>query len=239
MGWFRSKRYPTILFVLYVLAFIWSAYKPAYLQDFILETVLAFLLVLFLFLTRKKFPLSNLSYTLIFVFLIMHTIGAHYTYSEVPYETWGKAILGISINAIFGFTRNNFDRLVHFSFGLLFAYPIRELFMRVANTRGVWSYYLPFDVVASFSAIYELIEWFAALAFGGDLGAAYLGTQGDVWDAQKDMAMAMLGALFTMIITFFINMKYKKGFGNELKESLSVKRKEPLGEVELRKMMKR
>lgn len=228
-----------MLFALYIIAFLWSAYKPAYLQDFILETVLAFLLVLFLFFTRRKFPLSNISYTLIFVFLMLHTLGAHYTYSEVPYEKWSTAILGISINALFGFTRNNFDRLVHFSFGLLFAYPIREIFMRVASTKGIWAYYLPFDVVASFSAIYELIEWAAALAFGGDLGAAYLGTQGDVWDAQKDMALAISGAVVAMVVTLFINWRYKPDFSKDLKKSFSVKRKRPLGEVELGRMLRR
>ncbi|MBK7645119.1 MAG: DUF2238 domain-containing protein, partial [Planctomycetes bacterium] len=94
--------------------------------------------------------------------------------------------------------RNHYDRLVHFLFGLLFAVPIREIFLRVGQVRGFWAYYLPLDVAMAFSMLYELIEWGSALLFGGDLGAAYLGTQGDPWDAQKDMALASLGALITM-----------------------------------------
>jgi putative membrane protein len=86
-----------------------------------------------------------------------------------------------------------YDRLVHFCFGLLMAYPIREMFLRVARVRGFWGYYLPLDVTMSFSMLYELIEWEYAACAGGEAGAAFLGTQGDEWDAQKDMAMATLG----------------------------------------------
>ncbi len=239
MKWFESKRYPVFLFCIYILIFIWSAIGPNYLSDFILESILAFILVLFLVFTRKVFPLSNISYTLIFIFLSLHTIGAHYTYSEVPYEEWSKAIFGVGINELFGWQRNHYDRLVHFCFGLFLAYPIRELFMRVANAKGFWSYYLPFDVTASFSAIYELIEWGAAIMLGGDLGQAYLGTQGDIWDAQKDMALAISGALISMFVTFCINWKYKKDFVKDFLRSFKIKRKKPLGEVELRRMLKK
>ncbi len=86
--------------------------------------------------------------------------------------------------------RNHFDRLVHFGYGLLLAYPIREMFLRIGNVRGFWGYFLPLDLTMSTSMLYELIEWGAAEFFGGELGAAYLGTQGDVWDAHKDMALA-------------------------------------------------
>ena len=95
--------------------------------------------------------------------------------------------------------RNHYDRLVHFLFGLLLAVPIREIFLRIVQVRGFWSYYLPLDVAMAFSMLYELIEWAAALVFGGELGVAYLGTQGDPWDAQKDMGLATLGALITLL----------------------------------------
>ena len=94
--------------------------------------------------------------------------------------------------------RNHFDRLVHFLYGLLLAYPIREMFLRIGNVRGFWGYFLPLDLTMSTSMLYELIEWAAAELIGGDLGAAYLGTQGDVWDAHKDMALASMGALIAM-----------------------------------------
>src|SRR3546814_18878427 len=86
---------------------------------------------------------------------------------------------------MFGWERNNFDRIVHFSYGFLLAYPLREIFLRVADARGFWGYFLPLDVALSTSALYELVEWMAAEVFGGDLGVASLGTQGDVWDAQR------------------------------------------------------
>ena len=98
-----------------------------------------------------------------------------------------------------------FDRLVHFAYGLLLAYPVREIFLRIADVRGFWGYFLPLDLTMSTSMIYELIEWGAAMAFGSELGQAYLGTQGDVWDAHKDMALASLGALLAMAITLAVN----------------------------------
>ena len=139
--------------------------------------------------TYKSFPLSRVSYTCIFVFMMLHALGAHYTYAKVPYDEWFPVFEG---------GRNHFDRLVHFAYGLLLAYPIREMFLRIGNVRGFWGYFLPLDLTMSTSMLYELIEWAAAEVVGGDLGAAYLGTQGDVWDAHKDMALASLGALIAM-----------------------------------------
>ena len=112
----------------------------------------------------------------------------------MPYDAWSEALFGVRLNDLLGLERNHFDRLVHFSYGLLLAYPMRELFLRVADARGFWGYFLPLDLTLSTSAIFELFEWAAAELFGGDLGVAYLGSQGDMWDAQKDMALAGLGA---------------------------------------------
>lgn len=177
---------------LFALGVAVSAIHPRYPSDWLLENALAGALVLGLFLTRNRFPFSRVSYTLIFVFLAFHELGAHYTYAEVPYREWFPFL---------AFTeRNHYDRLVHFLFGFLFAYPIREVFVRIARVRGFWSYYLPLDVAMSFSMLYELIEWGAAVFFGGDLGMAYLGTQGDVWDAQKDMGLAFSGAVLAMVL---------------------------------------
>ncbi|MBI2651818.1 DUF2238 domain-containing protein, partial [Candidatus Woesearchaeota archaeon] len=106
------------------------------------------------------------------------------------------------------------------------------------GVKGFWGYYLPLDVMAAFSMIYELIEWAVALVFGGELEMTYLGTQGDIWDAHKDMALATLGALISMVIVAFINYRYKPDFKKEIESSLSVKRKTPLGEVELERMKK-
>src|SRR6185295_18783614 len=153
--------------------------------------------------------------------LCLHVVGAHYTYSEVPYDAWWKALTGSTFNHLMGWQRNNFDRVIHFAYGLLLAVPLRELVVPVAKVRGFWSYFLPLDLTMSTSMLYELIEWKAAEIFGGDLGAAYLGLQGDVWDAQKDMALASAGALLAMVIAAWLDRRRDPaGFAREWRESL-------------------
>jgi len=127
--------------------------------------------------------------------------------------------------------------VVHFAFGLLLAYPIREVFVRVAEAKGFWGYYLPLDVTMAFSMIFELVEWAAAEFFGGDLGVAYLGTQGDVWDAHKDMLMATLGAVVAMAVTAALNARLQRDFAREWAESVRVKIERPLGEDEIRRLL--
>ena len=239
MRFLFDPRYPLFLLGVFVVYFGLWAINPVDRKDWALENSLSVLFVVFLILSRRRFPLSNVSYTLIFVFLCLHTVGAHYTYSSVPYNRWFAAVFGSGPDQWFNFTRNHYDRLVHFCFGLLLAYPVREMFLRVAGVRGFWGYYLPLDVTMSFSMLYEVIEWAAAVTFGGELGHAYLGTQGDVWDAHKDMALATLGAVICMAVVAFINWKFDKRFGEEFRDSLAVKEVTPLGEVRLREMMRK
>jgi putative membrane protein len=118
----------------------------------------------------------------------------------------------------------------------MLAYPIREMFLRVVNVRGFWGYFLPLDLTMSTSMLFELAEWGVADVFGGDLGQAYLGSQGDVWDAHKDMGLASLGALIAMSITAAINSRFQRDFALEWVESLRVKHKAPLGEDALARM---
>lgn len=224
------RRYLVCLLI--SLAILWAALAiaPHDRSDWLLENVLLVAAVAFLATTHKAFPLSRVSYTLIFVFLCLHTIGAHYTYAEVPYDAWFESLTGHAFNSLVGWERNNFDRVVHFSYGLLLAYPIRELLLRVANVRGFWGYFLPLDLTMSTSMLYELIEWAAAAYFGGELGMAYLGTQGDVWDAHKDMALASLGALIAMCVTAAINWHLQRDFAREWANSLKIKDAGPMGE---------
>jgi putative membrane protein len=219
---------------------LWTALAvaPTHRDDWLLENVLLVAGIALLAATYRSFPLSRVSYTLIFVFLCLHTIGAHYTYAEVPYDAWLRRLTGHGLNELLGWQRNNFDRVVHFSYGLLLAYPIREVFLRVANVRGFWGYFLPLDLTMSSSMLYELIEWGAAVGFGGDLGMAYLGTQGDVWDAHKDMAVASLGALIAMCVTAAINWHLQRDFAREWAQSLSVKKGRATGEQAIAKMIK-
>ncbi len=227
-----------VLGVLFLMFFAALGVAPLDRKDWALENALVILIVPVLILTRKQLPLSRISYTAIFLFLCLHEVGAHYTYAKVPYDEWFKILTGTTLNGLLGLERNHYDRLVHFSFGLLLAYPIREVFLRVADVRGVWGYYLPLDVTMATSMLFELIEWGAAELFGGDLGVAYLGTQGDIWDAQKDMALATLGAVIAMLVTATINAFLKRDFARELAESLRVKKQAPLGEEEIAKMLR-
>jgi len=193
---FRDHRLLQVLAGAYALVWVITAIAPLDRHDWWLENLLVFAVMAVLIGTYRIFPLSDLSYLLITAFLMLHAIGAHYTYSEVPFGFW--------IQRTFGFTRNPFDRIVHLSFGLLMAYPIREVFLRVANARGFWAYYLPLDVTLAFSAVYEIMEMVIATMVAPGTGDAWLGTQGDVWDAQKDMGMAALGALLCMCATALI-----------------------------------
>jgi putative membrane protein len=233
-----SPRYPLwLLGALAVWFGVW-AINPPHPSDFILEHILTVVFVGLLAATHRRFRLSNISYTLIFIYLCLHIVGAHYTYAEVPYARWLSA-LGLGAGDPAGVGRNHYDRFVHFVFGLLLAYPVREVFVRIAGARGFWGYYLPLDVVMSFSMLYELLEWSVALVFAPELGQSYLGTQGDEWDAHKDMALATLGAVIAMAATACINWRLKRDFAVELADSLRVREAKPLGEVRLAEMMRK
>lgn len=194
----NNDPYVTVLAVVFGLEWAALAIYPRYRQDWALEHVLTLISVAALVLFRNRLPFSRVSYTALFIFLSLHSIGAHYTYSEVPYDEWARTLTGRSLTDVFGLQRNYYDRVVHFSYGFLLVYPIREILIGIAGVRGIWGYYLPVAIVSSTSLDYEVIEWGAASMFGGDLGIAYLGTQGDVWDAQKDMALALLGAIVSI-----------------------------------------
>lgn len=183
---------------LFVLAWLLAAWQPLFPADWALENVLSLLTAWWLLRRHRRQPLTNAAYTLLCAFGIAHEIGSHYTYAEVPYDEWSRALLGVSVNEVFGWARNHYDRLVHLLFGLLCYRPLRELLAPAVVPRAAWA--APIAAVACVSMLYEQIEMLAALLFGGDLGQAYLGTQGDVWDAQKDSSMALSGALLAATI---------------------------------------
>lgn len=227
-----------LLMLAAVFAVLWAALAiaPLHRSDWLLENVLLLLGVAGIVATSRVFPLSRISYTALFFFFCLHTIGAHYTYAEVPYDQAIQNLFGFSINQLFGWERNNFDRVVHFSYGLLLAYPIREVFLRIVAVRGFWGYFLPLDLTMSSSMLYELVEWGAAVTFGGDLGTAFLGSQGDTWDAQKDMALASLGGLITMTVTACVNIAYQRDFAREWADSFRIRDNQPLGEAAIARM---
>jgi putative membrane protein len=179
---------------------LWAvlAVAPIDRETWMLENFLLVLFVAALVAGYRRFHFSRGAYVLMFVFLSLHAVGGHYTYSLVPYDEWARALTGATVNEQFGWTRNHYDRLLHFLFGFMLAPPARELLLEITGVRRGWSYFLAVVLIMASSSLYELIEWAAAVVFGGELGMRYLGTQGDEWDGQRDMALAALGAVLIM-----------------------------------------
>ena len=231
------RRFATGVLAIFLVVFFALAWAPIYREDWLLENVLVFVLVPFFIVTFRRLPLSRISYVSLLLFLVLHEIGSHYTYAEVPYDAAFEAAFGRGLNDLVGWERNHYDRLVHFLYGVLITYPTREIFLRVANARGFWAYLFPLLVVMSSSLLFELIEWAAALVFGGELGMAYLGTQGDIWDSHKDSALATLGSLIASVAIAGIHAGLDRDFTREWVESLRVKDPMPLGEVAVERLM--
>jgi putative membrane protein len=192
--------YPLTLLALFLAEWLALAIAPLDRHDWLLENTLPLIALALLWFGYRRLRFSNFAYTALFVFMALHEVGAHYTYAKVPYDEAFRALTGNSLNALLGLQRNQFDRLAHFLYGLLLFPLVWELFEAKAGARGFWRYLIPVTFLCSHAGIYEVIEWLAAEWFGGDLGVAYLGTQGDEWDAQKDMALAMLGTLLALAL---------------------------------------
>ena len=192
---FRNKKFQQILLTVFVIFWTVFAISPLYRPEWWLENYLVFAFFLFLVLSYKKLPLSDLSYLLITIFLLLHTVGAHYGYSSVP--------IGFAIKDAFSLMRNPYDRIVHFLFGFLFAYPIYELLKRYSNQKDVWLYILPINFIISLSAIYEIIEAIVAWTFPPEQYNPFVGLQGDIWDGYKDMLLVTTGAIISTLIIWF------------------------------------
>ena len=169
--------------------------------NWILENTLVIAFLIFLTVTFRYYQFSDLSYLLICIYLCLHVYGSKYTYAENPFGYWLKDS--------FNLERNHYDRIVHFSFGFLLAYPMREVFLNWLKF-PVWvSWALPIEITLSVSGLYELIEWAVADVFFKAQGDAYLGSQGDIWDAQKDMFLATLGAVLATSIVSLIKKAFR------------------------------
>jgi len=177
----------------YAAVVVASAVGARYPAAWWLENLPVFVAAAGVALAWRRFVFSNLSLALLAVFGALHAYGAHYTYSETPF--------GDALRSAFGLARNPYDRLVHFAFGLLLTYPLRELALRVLHARGPWPWVLPIVWALSISAGYELVESWAARLVAPEIGTAFLGTQGDEWDAQKDMGAALAGSLLALAAT--------------------------------------
>ncbi|WPN45220.1 MULTISPECIES: DUF2238 domain-containing protein [unclassified Pseudomonas] len=196
----RHSRYELALLTVFLLIVLASGFSPRSRVDWALENVLVLLLVGTLIAFSGRFRLSAVSITLVFVFLCVHELGAHYTYSLVPYDQWSSGMFGFSLEKSFGVHRNHYDRLVHLSYGLLLVYPVREVLMRLTPLRGFWLFFIALNIMLSTSALYELVEWVGGAFLGDDTSKAFVGAQNDPWDSQKDMAIAVAGALVSLLL---------------------------------------
>lgn len=172
------------------------------LLNWLLENSLTLSVVIILVAFYNIFRFSDTSYTLIFLFLMLHVYGSQYQYADNPFGEWMKEQLQ--------FRRNHYDRIVHFGFGLLLTYPLYEIAARGFRVSAFLSCLISVSLVLSLSAVYEVVEWIVAdIVYDGDeQGMNYLGMQGDIWDAQKDMALALLGG--AIAITFALLFRKRK-----------------------------
>jgi putative membrane protein len=188
---FRDNHFLQISLACYAIFWVALAIHPVDRGDWFLENLLVFATASVLLPTYRNFQLSNLSYGLILLFLALHAIGAHYTYAKVPIGFWLRDLLHLK--------RNHFDRVIHFGFGFLLLYPMYEFLERCADARKTWALWLAAVALAALSSFFEILEAIIAQIVRPDLGIAYLGTQGDIWDAQKDMAAAFSGAIIVAL----------------------------------------
>lgn len=187
--------------VAFILAWINSYVGTTDVSNWLLENTLCIIFLLFLIVSYNKYQFSDLSYMLICLYLCLHVYGSKYTYAENPLGYW--------LQDVFHTSRNHYDRIVHFSFGFLLAYPMREMFLKWLKYPRWVAWLLPIEITLSISAFYELIEWAVADLFFKSHGASYLGTQGDIWDAQKDMFLAFCGAIIATTIVSAIKKIFK------------------------------
>jgi len=181
------RREPAVLLAVGAVLLVLSGIHPKDRYTWILEVAPAIVAAIVLVATHRRFPLTPLAYRLILLHACILMVGGHYTYAEVP--------LGFWVQRAFGLARNHYDRLGHFAQGFVPAIVAREILLRrTALKRGGWTFFLVTCVCLAISAFYEFVEWWTALA-SGEAATAFLGTQGDVWDTQWDMFIALIGAV--------------------------------------------
>lgn len=183
----HTSREPLVLLVAGAIALAISAVRPYERGTWWMEVAPIFIAVPLLIATARRFPLTPLTYRLIFLHALVLMVGGHYTYARVPLGEWFKDWLHLA--------RNHYDRLGHFTQGFVPAIIAREVLLRLTPLkRGAWLFVLVTAVCLAVSACYEFVEWWAAL-LGGSAATEFLGTQGDVWDTQWDMFLALIGAI--------------------------------------------
>lgn len=187
-----TKRELIILIAIYAVVFVVLAIKPYDRWDWALENFFPVSMLLAAIIAHPHHKFTRLSCYLIFVYLCVQTYGGHWTYALAPPFNW--------LRDEFHLSRNHYDRVAHFMLGFLMAMPIREVLLQVIITTRRWMAFLTASIVLAIGAFYEFIEWWASLLASPELGNAFLGTQGDIWDSHWDMFLALVGAVIALAI---------------------------------------
>ncbi len=196
--------------LLFVLVWALSCIGASYPKELVLQHVPTALVVAGIFIARRRGWLSPSSVALVLLFMTLHVIGARYLYSYVPYDDWSYWLWGRSVSSCFGFTRNHYDRLVHFAYGLLLVYPACEFSRRQWKVTGRTGGWLALQFILASSALYEVGEWALAITLAPEWAEHYNGQQGDMWDAQKDMALAAVGAVVGLAIQRLAERRWQR-----------------------------
>ncbi|PKP02377.1 MAG: DUF2238 domain-containing protein [Bacteroidetes bacterium HGW-Bacteroidetes-6] len=196
---FREKRNKLILFSFFIAITIAFCIGSPYPELMLLHHSATILTAAFLVFVIIRNNLSNISFAFIIAFILLHVIGAKWTYLDVPYDQWWKWLTGNTLSSVFGWQRNQYDRLVHFGYGLLIWFPAREILHRWYGYKPRHAAYVAWEFIAMSSVVYEMFEWLLTIIAPADQADNYNGQQGDMWDAQKDMALAMLGGIIAWI----------------------------------------
>jgi len=196
-----QNRFIGIIAAICVAVWIVAAINPIDRQAWLLENVLLIIFAAVLALSKGRLNLSLASYLCLGLFVLLHIIGAHYTYAKMPLGLWAQDH--------FGFARNHYDRLAHFAFGFFLVFPLRELLLRFSGARSGWVCFLAAAMILGGSGFFEVLEAIAAEGLAQGQGVAWLGGQGDEWDAQNDMLAALLGAVAMMALTALVKRSRK------------------------------
>ncbi|WP_336772875.1 DUF2238 domain-containing protein [Paenibacillus sp. MMO-58] len=195
---FKQNRVLQITIAVFTVFWIIMAIRPSDWKIWAVENSLLVAFVIILIVVYRKFPLSNLSYLLIAIFLAMHAYAAHYTYQDTPIDDWLKQLFHIK--------RGFYDRIVHFAFGLMIAFPVRESVQYFLKLHRKWpAYIVTFTMIMTASALYELLEMWSAYLFNKKMAAKYIGLEGDVFDSQKDMTSALGGVVIAVVIFLILH----------------------------------
>ena len=196
------SRYQTVVLCVVAAAMVLSWYHAPYPDEMYLQHIPTVAVLIVSPMLLRRFPLSNSATTCLGLFLLLHVLGARYIYSYVPYDRWAQELSGVTLTSLFGLRRNHFDRLVHFAFGVLWVRPVWEVCVRHLRMPRRVAWYSAFEFVLAFSMLYELLEWGLSMTLAPQDADAYNGQQGDMWDAQKDMSAALLGATVAVVALF-------------------------------------